>query len=161
MSETAAPFTVTPCRFADLRAIAAIQRQSFRRGLAYGYLQLLLLWAIPATTFLVARTSAGGIVVGNVIADRFKHDLRIVNIAVDPRFRRQGVATLLLDAAERAIPEGNVTLIVEEFNTGAQQVYERAGFRNVGLARNYYGRGRNGYWMRKDRPGARVDKVFV
>lgn len=155
------PFSVAACRFADLRAVAAIQRQAFRPGLAYGYLQLLVLWALPNISFFVAKSS-GNIVAGCLIADRYLRNVRVVNIAVDPGFRRQGVGSLLLDFVERALPDGHVTLIVEEFNDGAKALYREQGFHEVGLARNYYGRSRNGIWMRKDRvTGSGVAKMYV
>lgn len=156
-----APFAVTECRFGDLRAVAAIQRQAFRPGLAYGYLQLLLLWALPNVQFFVAK-SAGDIVAGCLIADRYLRNVRVVNIAVDPGFRRQGVGSLLLEYVQDTLPNGHVTLIVEEFNDTAKALYRKHGFNEVGHARNYYGRNRNGIWMRKDRvTGSSASKMYV
>ena len=164
IDETAAgstQFTVTHCRFRDIRAVAAIQREAFRAGLAYGYVQLILLWALPNVSFFVAKTRAD-IVAGCLIADRYLRNVRVVNLAVDQGFRRQGVGTLLLNHAQRALPEGHVTLIVEEFNEAAKSLYVREGFHEVGRARNYYGRGRNGIWMRKDRStGSPGQKIYV
>jgi ribosomal protein S18 acetylase RimI-like enzyme len=156
-----AGFDVVRCRYRDLREVAAIQKQSFRSGLAYGYAQLVLLWLLPNVTFLVAKTR-GDIVAGCLIADPYQGNVRVVNLAVDPGFRRQGVATHLLDEIQRLLPKGHVVLITEEFNEAAKKLYQREGFHAVGLARNYYGRGRNGIWMRKDRPtGSRRPKIFV
>lgn len=159
--DTTTGFTVDPATFSDLRSVAAIQRQSFRRGLAYGYFQLMLLWMLPNVTFLVARTSFG-IVAGCLIADRYRGDVRVVNLAIDPSFRRQGVGRRLLREIQQRIPDGHVTLIVEEFNEVAQSLYKSEGFMETGTARNYYGRGRNGIWMRKERMGgSTVGKIFA
>jgi ribosomal-protein-alanine N-acetyltransferase len=159
--EIGSGFVIDHATFGDLRAVANIQRQSFRRGLAYGYLQLLLLWLLPNVTFLVAKTRFG-IVAGCLIADRYRGDVRVVNLAIDPGFRRQGVGRLLMRAVQRQLPEGHVTLIVEEFNEAAKSLYFKEGFHSVGTARNYYGRGRNGIWMRKERPsGTSTRKIFV
>lgn len=156
-----APFVVSDCRFGDIREVAAIQRQAFRPGLAYGYLQLLLLWALPNVSFFVAK-SAGEIIAGCLIADHYLRNVRVVNIAVDPGFRRQGVGSLLLEYVQEALPDGHVTLIVEEFNDTAKALYRKHGFQEVGNARNYYGRNRNGIWMRKDRvTGSTAPKVYV
>jgi ribosomal-protein-alanine N-acetyltransferase len=152
---------VEPVTFSALRSVAAIQRQSFRRGLAYGYFQLMLLWLLPNVTFLVART-AYGIVAGCLIADRYRGDVRVVNLAIDPGFRRQGLGRRLLQDIQQRIPDGHVTLIVEEFNEAAKSLYKSEGFVETGTARNYYGRGRNGIWMRKERPGgSTTGKMFV
>ena len=153
-------FTVSDCRFREIKAVAAIQRQSFRPGLAYGYVQLLLLWMLPNVSFFVARSS-GDIVAGCLIADRYLRNVRVVNIAVDPGFRRQGVGSLLLNYAQQNLPNGHVTLIVEEFNEIAKSLYANEGFHEVGRARNYYGRGRNGIWMRKDRATGADPGIYV
>jgi len=160
MSIETTQFTLSDCRFRDIKAVAAIQRQSFRPGLAYGYVQLLLLWMLPNVSFFVARSS-GDIVAGCLIADRYLRNLRVVNIAVDPGFRRQGVGSLLLNYAQQKLPNGHVTLIVEEFNEIAKSLYANEGFHEVGRARNYYGRGRNGIWMRKDRATGADPRIYV
>jgi ribosomal protein S18 acetylase RimI-like enzyme len=139
-------------RWRDLPALARVQRASFRPGLAYGLTALAFLRAMPGVVFLVARLP-GLPVAGCVIGDQYKGDLRVVNIAVAPAARRRGVATALLRAIEAAQPAGNVVLIAEVHNTGAQALYEREGYVRSGHARDYYGRGRHGIWMRKDRTG--------
>jgi len=130
--------------------VAQIQRQSFRPGLAYGFVALAILWLAPNVSFLVA-TKPGNETVGAVIGDMHRGDARIMNIAVHPDWRRRGIATALLAAIERALPNGNVVLMAEAWNTGAQTLYLREGFVRDGLARDYYGRGRHGVWMRKRR----------
>jgi len=161
LPDPAPGFRVERAAFAELRQVAAIQRQSFRRGLAYGYFQLLLLWLLPNVTFLVAKTG-WGIIAGCLIADRYRGDVRVVNLAIDPGFRRQGVGRLLLRDIQQRIPDGHVTLIVEEFNEPAKTLYKSEGFVETGTAQHYYGRRRNGIWMRKERPGGSpAGKIFV
>jgi ribosomal protein S18 acetylase RimI-like enzyme len=143
----------------DLRAVAAIQQASFRPGLAYGMTALGILRALPGAIFLVARTDALP-VAGCVIGDRHRGNLRIMNLAVAPGARRQGVATALLRRIEHESPNGNVVLMAEEWNTGAQALYAREGYIRDGVARDYYGRGRNGIWMKKVRaPGDNALRV--
>jgi len=63
------------------------------------------------------------------------------NIAVDAEWRRQGVATRLISVAlDRARERGirDVYLEVRRTNTGAQRVYRRLGFHQVGVRRDYY-----------------------
>lgn len=65
----------------------------------------------------------------------------IDNIAVDPAFRRRGVASALLGRLiEIARGEGLafLTLEVRKSNLGAIALYERFGFRRVGRRRGYY-----------------------
>ena len=65
----------------------------------------------------------------------------ISNVAVDPAFRRQGIAdrliTELLDRA-RIRELSFVTLEVREHNEPAIALYRKHGFAPVGLRKNYY-----------------------
>lgn len=144
-------FQIAPAGLRDLRAVARIQSQSFRPGLAYGMSALLFLWSVPQATFLVARNSARGEVIGCVIADRHQGNARIMNIATHPQYRRRGVGRSLLRAIERGNPNRDVVLIAEDWNIGAQELYKSEGFEQTGFARDYYGRGRHGVWMKKRR----------
>jgi ribosomal-protein-alanine N-acetyltransferase len=144
--------TIARARLRDLRGVAAVQRRAFRPGLAYNLSALVLLWLLPTATFLVARDARTGAVLGCCIADREGGNVRIVNIAVDPDARRQGIGTALLRGVGEALPDGEIELIVEEHNEGAQALYRREGFVQTGFARDYYGIGRHGIWMRLRRP---------
>lgn len=150
----ASPFRVDPVRLADLRAVAAIQRRAFRPGLAYGLSALLILRFYPRTIFLVARDRATSAVIGCGIADRYRGDLRIMNLAVDPSWQRRGVGSVLLDRLERLGAAGDCVLTVEEGNDGAQALYARHEYVRAGFARDYYGRNRHGIWMKKTRARA-------
>jgi ribosomal-protein-alanine N-acetyltransferase len=152
---------VEKARLRDLRAVAEIQRLSFRPGLAYRFSVLLTLWMLPFVTFLVARRSATGEVVGCMIGDRTAGKVRIMNIAVHPDARRQGVGRLLLRAIADRLPGGDLMLMVEEQNRGAQALYEAEGYTRSGFQRNYYGSNRHGIEMtlrRGARPAMRNGK---
>ncbi len=160
--------TIAPARFRDLRAVARVQARSFRPRLAYGFGTLVLLWALPHVRFLVARAAfttefasslpASPTVVGSIIGDRARREVRVINLAVDPAARRRGVGSKLLTALEAAFPEGDLVLMVEEENTAARALYVQAGYRQVGVAQNYYGRGRGGLWMQKRREGGKAGR---
>jgi [ribosomal protein S18]-alanine N-acetyltransferase len=144
---------IGPVHLRDLRAVARLQRRAFRPRLAYGFLTLLLLWALPHVRFLVARHEKDGRIVGCAIGDRQDGQARVINLAVDPAARRQGIGRLLLLALEGALDRGDLLLMVEEENLPARALYEAAGYAQVGVARDYYGRGQHGLWMQKKRPG--------
>lgn len=74
-----------------------------------------------------------------------------MNLAVDSPRQRQGVGSALLARLELLSPAGSCVLMVEEWNRGAQALYEREGYARSGFARDYYGRNRNGIWMKKTR----------
>ncbi len=65
----------------------------------------------------------------------------MMNVAVHPDFRRQGIAeALILALAEALKDRGNrcLTLEVRESNEPARRLYEKLGFTQVGLRKNYY-----------------------
>ena len=67
-------------------------------------------------------------------------EAEILNIAVDPRFRRRGVASALLTrVCEQA--QGTIFLEVAEPNSPAIALYRRHGWERAGLRPGYYDHG--------------------
>ncbi len=157
--EGSAPLTIVHARLRDLPQVRNLQRRSFRANLAYGLPTLSVLWAYPGATFLVAWQ--GDLLVGCAIGDRSGDVSRVVNIAVDPDARRQGIGERMLNELEAALPSGDMILMVQEENRAAQALYEKAGYRHVGVARNYYGKEQNGLWMRKIRTRKGGERIYV
>ncbi|MGI8404571.1 MAG: GNAT family N-acetyltransferase [Thermomicrobiales bacterium] len=151
---------IEAARARDVRAVAAIQRQSFPPRLAYGPTALLTLLFWPNVAFLLARDRASDRILGSGIADRYKGNTRIMNLAIDPASRRRGIGRAILRALDEAMPVGDMTLMVQEHNTGAQALYLSVGYMRAGFARDYYGAGQHGIVMRKpryrDRPSASI-----
>jgi ribosomal protein S18 acetylase RimI-like enzyme len=144
--------TIEPGRLMDVPAVGRLHRRCFRKSLAYRNSTLFFLKLMPKTTFLVARQ--GDQIVGNVIGDFRSGQSRVISICVDPVWRERGIGTHLLSAIERALPRGNVILMVERTNVPAQMMYRAHGYLAVGESRDYYGRGNHGIWMQKARGGS-------
>ena len=77
----------------------------------------------------------------------------IQTIAITPLYRRQGIATLLLNdvlshLASKAVQD--VFLEVAVSNTDAIRLYERFGFKNIGIRRAYYQSGDDAIIMKKE-----------
>jgi ribosomal-protein-alanine N-acetyltransferase len=64
-------------------------------------------------------------------------EAELLNLGVDPRWRRKGVASALLAALTNAAA-GDVFLEVAEPNVPAIALYTRQGWEQVGLRRGYY-----------------------
>ena len=80
-----------------------------------------------------------GRVVGYLICSRYDTVWHVMNVAVDTDRRRRGIATALIAALlERVGDDPQVTLEVRKSNTGALALYERFGFRSVGVRPRYY-----------------------
>ena len=79
-------------------------------------------------------------------------DAEILNLAVAPSHRRQGLGKKLLQALEDYAKENQAerTLLeVREGNTPARTLYEAWGFKAFGVRKNYYEDGENAVVMEK------------
>lgn len=83
----------------------------------------------------------GETLIGYFVAMKGVDEVHLLNITVAPAQQRQGWASLLLAALggwSRAQGAQWLWLEVREGNQRALAVYERHGFRRVGLRKNYY-----------------------
>ena len=93
----------------------------------------------PLSLWLVAVE--GERVAGYVGSQSVMGESDMMNVAVHPDFRRQGVGELLVKELVAALAEkGNycLTLEVRASNTPAISLYEKLGFSRIGLRKNYY-----------------------
>ena len=89
--------------------------------------------------WLVAE--AEGKVLGYVGSQTVMDETDMMNVAVDPDFRGQGVAVGLIDSLIRelkSIGSKSLTLEVRASNEPAKKLYEKLGFTQAGLRKNYY-----------------------
>ncbi len=81
------------------------------------------------------------VIIGYICAHHILDECHILNLAVHPDFRRRGIATLLLKKLMNETMEKGSRfyyLEVRISNIGAQQFYERFGFRIMGKRKKYY-----------------------
>ena len=93
----------------------------------------------PLSLWLVALD--GDRVAGYVGSQSVMGESDMMNVAVHPDSRRQGIAEKLCLALVEALKEkGNhcLTLEVRASNDPAKALYEKLGFTQVGLRKNYY-----------------------
>lgn len=64
-------------------------------------------------------------------------ETEILNLAVQARFRRRGVAAALLRSVIRTCP-GEIFLEVRESNKAARRLYHSLGFKEAGIRPEYY-----------------------
>ena len=83
----------------------------------------------------------GDRVVGYVGSQSVLGETDMMNIAVAPDYRRQGIAEKLVTELISGLRQkGNHSLMLEVrvSNTSARQLYDKLGFEQVGLRKNYY-----------------------
>ena len=82
-----------------------------------------------------------GNIIGYICMNFHLHASQILNLAVDPDFRRRGVATILMDEAIRELRKRRCVFMylkVRVSNTGAQKFYELLGFKVESVRKKYY-----------------------
>jgi len=135
MTDNATATVIRQLVYADLPRVLGIERRAFPTpwSLAMFVLEL----SKPSGVCLAAIQAPA--LVGYLICARYDEVYHLMNIAVDPDRRRQGIARTLLEAMlDRAGHDANYTLEVRVSNTGAIALYEQFGFRSVGTRRHYY-----------------------
>jgi ribosomal-protein-alanine N-acetyltransferase len=128
--------TVRRLIYADLPHVIAIERRSFPTP-----------WSLAM--FVLELSKASGIclaaldhdrLVGYCVCSRYDTVWHLMNVAVDPERRREGIAATLLrrlfDEADK--PGEQYTLEVRPSNESAIALYESFGFRRAGLRKGYY-----------------------
>ena len=93
----------------------------------------------PLSLWLVAQE--GQSLLGYVGSQTCQDETDMMNIAVSPASRRQGVARALIEALVSALRQRGskqLTLEVRASNGPARQLYESLGFLQMGLRKNYY-----------------------
>ena len=83
----------------------------------------------------------GDTVAGYVGSQTVMDESDMMNVAVHPDCRRQGIAEELVNALTDALREKEsrcLTLEVRASNEPAKKLYEKLGFVSVGLRKNYY-----------------------
>jgi ribosomal-protein-alanine N-acetyltransferase len=122
--------------YADLPQVISIERRAFPTP-----------WSLAM--FVLELSKPGGVclaalrderIVAYCICSRYDIVWHLMNIAVDPDHRREGLATALLSELVHRVGGGaaRITLEVRQSNQGAIDLYERFGFLTAGMRRRYY-----------------------
>lgn len=93
---------------------------------------------------------------GFILYELQKGQVEIINIAVDPRYRLQGVGSLLVQDRKDKATRGRrkIILAIRERNLAGQLFFRANGFRAVSLLREFYqdGSGEDAYLLRWSAP---------
>ena len=128
---------VRPMQFTDLEAVAALEARTFT-----------LPWSLAVFSGQLAREAGiclvcedGGRIIGYLVADMFVDVWHLMNLCIDQAYRRQHVASRLLEAyfsiTERHGHRGH-TLEVRVSNAPGIELYRSFGFIATGVRPGYY-----------------------
>ena len=93
----------------------------------------------PLSLWLVAEED--GSVAGYVGSQTVMDETDMMNIAIHPDHRRQGIAAALIETLIGELKEKGsrcLTLEVRASNENARNLYEKLGFQQAGIRKNYY-----------------------
>ena len=130
------PLEIRRLSYADLPQVIAIERRAFTTpwSLAMFVLEL----SKPSGICLAALRDDR--IVGYLVCSRYDTIWHLMNVAVDDRLRRQGIAIALIEhlfgIADQ--PGEQYTLEVRTSNESAIRLYESFGFHAAGRRRGYY-----------------------
>lgn len=131
--------TIDLMRTEDLDQVLQIEKNSFSSPWSFTAFESELSDNQNFTCYLVAKI--GDQVLGYLGTWFIVDEVHITNIAVKPTFRRQGVGQLLLRYLFRIAKlkkMSAITLEVRLTNLPAQELYNKLGFKSVGIRPKYY-----------------------
>ena len=121
--------------YSDLPSVLSIERRSFPTPWS---LAMFVLELSKPSGICLASIREGSFS-GYLICSRYSDVWHLMNIAVVPETRREGIATRMMERLfEEAGPGARFTLEVRTSNQAAIRMYERFGFRPAGHRRRYY-----------------------
>ena len=154
-------FRIRPFQKADFETLWQIDQICFDPQLAYSRPELAIYLRRPGSFALVAESASGNGdkgsakagILGFIVAELHRRKGHIITIDVVPGFRRAGIGSLLLQAAEarlRAAGAAQVELETAVDNAGAITFYKKKGYFVEKTVPGYYSNSLDALVMRKE-----------
>lgn len=137
----------------DVGAVVEVERRSFDAPWTPGQFRHEL--KVPFSRTVVAWSDepdpprVAGYICRWLVGD----EVSILNVAVDPDFRRRGLGRSLVASIVEEAHATNAAIVlleVRENNAAARFLYASLGFTESGVRRNYYGKSEHAIIMRKE-----------
>jgi len=119
---------IAPLKEEDIAAVVAIESLSFSAPKEEA------IFKSDQNKYLVARED--GEIIGYIGVEKISGEIHVINMAVAPEHRNQGIGNKLM---EKILNNIDVFFLeVRASNLAAQGLYEKFGFKKVGVRRRYY-----------------------
>ena len=145
------PAQLRPYRPSDFETLYRIDQVCFPEGIAYGRFEMKVYLRADGSHCLIAE--AAGQIAGFILAELAPDEGHIITLDVLEKYRRQGIGSLLLAAAEKeAVSRGGTRMVLETATTNkaAIALWRKHGYRQLATIESYYGPGRDAFRMSKD-----------
>ncbi len=134
---TAVAVEIRPLALEHLDAIEEIERRAYPTP----WSRSMFASELAKPTSICLGAFEGDDLIGYVVNSRYVDAWHVMNVAVDPRHQRRGVATALLARLFELTADDErrgYTLEVRISNEEAIRLYEKLGFEPRGIRRGYY-----------------------
>ena len=145
------PAQLRAYRPSDFETLYRIDQICFPKGIAYGRFELKVYLRSEGTHCLVAETT--GEIAGFILTELIVDEAHIITLDVLEDYRRHGIGSLLLSAAEEKMTSrGGKRIVLETATTNkaAIALWKKYGYRQLGTIEGYYGWGLDAFQMGKD-----------
>ena len=135
----------------DFETLYRIDQICFPKGISYGRFEMKVYLRARGSYCLLAES--GGNVAGFILAELAPDEGHIVTLDVLEEYRRQGIGSLLLSAAEKEmISRGGQRMVLETATTNAAAIalWQKHGYRQLGIMESYYGPAQDAFRMDKE-----------
>ncbi len=134
--------TIEPMLKDDIDQVLTIERSCFSQPWSRN-LFLSEFRSFRVSTLLVAVLHEGSlrVITGYIVYWNVEDEMHILNLAVNPKYQRRGIArSLVLSGIRRSVRKGarRAFLEVRVSNEPARKLYASLGFTGSSLRRNYY-----------------------
>ena len=147
-------FSIRAAEITDLPRIMVIERIAFEHP--WSEESFLREFALPFSRTTIATMAKGRKIIGYLCRWLVADECHILNVAVDPRLRRTGIASgLMCEAISETELKGAtvITLEVRRSNLAARGLYRKLKFEERRLRKNYYGAGEDAIVMERQLKG--------
>lgn len=139
MSLCALKFELAPAEMTDLEQIMEIEQVSF----PFPWTNRMFFHELSndSLSFAYVVRDVDGKIIGYVFMKALLDELHLLNIAVDPQWRRKGLGKVLIERVLNTVEEKRMERVILEVrvsNQPALDLYRKFGFKRVCIRRNYY-----------------------